>query len=72
MILLDFVVIVKLFSQVFRNLGRSRNLQVANVEHCHFFMVIDNRLVAFDFDDAIHFVSDGPELALLWCFLFHA
>ena len=33
--------------------------------------MVNVRLVAFVADDAIDFVSDCPELGLLWCFLFH-
>jgi hypothetical protein len=69
-ILIYFAVIVNLFSQVFRDLGRGRHFEMARVEQGHFVVVMHNRLVAFDPKDAVDFVSDGPELAFLWC-LFH-
>lgn len=47
-------------------------MQVTDIEQGHFLMMIDNGFVAFDADDAIDFVSNGPELTFLWCFLFHA
>jgi len=31
----------------------------------------DNGLIAFDADDAEATRSDFPDLAFLWCFLFH-
>ena len=61
----------RLFSQVFCNLGRSCNLQMARVEQGHFSMMVNVSLVAFVANDAIDFVSDCPELGFLWCFLFH-
>jgi hypothetical protein len=44
---------------------------MARVEQGHLPMMVNVRLVAFVADDAIDFVSDCPELGLLWCFLFH-
>jgi hypothetical protein len=70
-ILIYFVVIVNLFSQVFRDLGRGRHFKVARVEEFHLVVMMHNRLVTFDAKDAIDFVSDGPELAFLWCLVFH-
>ena len=45
---------------------------MARVEQGHLPMMVNVRLIAFVFDDAIDFVSDCPELGLLWCFFFHA
>ncbi len=63
--------IVKLFSQVFCNLVRSRNLQTASVEQAHLAMMMSVGLVSFVTDNAIDCIATHPELALLWCFLFH-
>ena len=71
-ILLGFVVIVKLFSQVFCDLGRGRNLQIACVEQAHLTMIMSVSLVTFVTDDAVDCCAAHPELALLWCFFFHA
>ena len=71
-ILIYFVVEVKrLFSQVFRNLVRGRNLQTASVEQAHLAMIMSVSLVAFVTNDAVDCVAAHPELAFLWCFLFH-
>jgi len=70
-ILLGFVVIVKLFSQVFCDLGGGRHFEMARVKKFHLVVMMHNRLVTFDAKDAIDFVSDGPELAFLWCLVFH-
>jgi hypothetical protein len=69
-ILLGFVVIVKLFSQVFRDLGRCRNLQIARVEQAHFPVMMSVSLVSFVTDHAVDCCTAHPELAFLWC-LFH-
>jgi len=45
---------------------------MARVEQGHLPMMVNVRLVAFVTDNAIDFVSDCPELGLLWCFFFHA
>ena len=45
---------------------------MARVEQGHLAVMVNVCLVAFITDDAIDFVSDGPELGLLWCFFFHA
>jgi preprotein translocase subunit Sec61beta len=71
MILIVFVVIVKLFSQVFCDLVRGRNLQSVRVEQAHLAMMMSVGLVSFVTDNAIDCVATHPELALLWCFLFH-
>ena len=70
-ILFVFVVIVKLFSQVFRDLGRGRNLQIARVEQAHFTMMMSVGLIAFVTDDAVDCCAAHPELAFLWCVFFH-
>jgi hypothetical protein len=70
-ILLGFVVIVKLFSQVFRDLVRGRNLQTASVEQAHLPVIMSVSLVALVTNDAVDCVAAHPELAFLWCFLFH-
>jgi hypothetical protein len=72
MILIDFVVIVKLFSQVFCNLGFRHDFEMARVEQRVLSVVMDIGFVAFRFDDAVDFRSNCPELAFLWCFIFHA
>lgn len=71
MILIGFVVIVKLFSQVFFDLGFAHGLQMPRVEHGHLPVMMSPDRIAIDFDDAVDFGSDGPELAFLWCLVFH-
>ncbi len=70
--MLGFVVIVKLFSQVFCDLGRCRNLQIARVEQAHLTMMMSVGLVALVTNDAVDCVAAHPELAFLWCVFFHA
>ena len=71
-IVVYFVVRVKrLFSQVFCDLGRGRNLQIARVEQAHLPMIMGMGLVSFVTDNAVDCIATHPELALLWCFLFH-
>jgi hypothetical protein len=71
-IVVYFVVRVKrLFSQVFCDLGRGRNLQAARVEQAHLAMIMSVSLVAFVTDNAIDCIATHPELAFLWCFIFH-
>lgn len=62
----------RLFSQVFFDLGFAHGLQMPRVEHGHLPVVMSLDRIAIDFDDAVDFGSDGPELAFLWCFIFHA
>jgi hypothetical protein len=69
--MLGFVVIVKLFSQVFCDLGRGRNLQSACVEQAHLTMMMSVGLVALITDDAVDCCAAHPELAFLWCVFFH-
>lgn len=66
-----FVIVLVLLSQVFSNLRRCGNLHVTSVEQAHFTVMVSVSLVAFVANDAIDLGSDGPELALLWCFLYH-
>ena len=61
----------RLFSQVFRNLVRGRNLQSASVEQAHLAMMMSVGLVSLVTDNAIDCCAAHPELAFLWCFLFH-
>ena len=61
----------RLFPQVFRDLGRGRNLQSARVEQAHLTMIMSVSLVAFVTDDAVDCCAAHPELAFLWCFIFH-
>jgi len=70
-ILIYFAVTVKLFSQVFCNLGRSCHFEMARVEQGHLAVMVNVGLVALMLDDAVDFVSDGPELGFLWCLVFH-
>ena len=62
----------RLFSQVFRDLGRGSNLQIARVEQAHFPVIMGVSLVAFVTDDAVDCCAAHPELAFLWCFIFHS
>ena len=72
-ILIYFVVEVKrLFAQVFCDLGRCRNLQIARVEQAHLPVIVSVSLVAFVTNDAVDCVAAHPELPFLWCFFFHA
>jgi hypothetical protein len=70
-ILIYFAVVVNLFSQVFRDLGRGRHFKVARVEQGHLAVMVNVGLVALMLDDAVDFVSDCPELGFLWCLVFH-
>jgi hypothetical protein len=71
MILIDFVVSVKLFSQVFCDLGRGGNFEMPHIAERHFVVVMDHGFIPFDAEDPIDFGSVCPELAFLWCFIFH-
>ena len=78
MILIDFVVRVKLFlhitigyAQVVRNLAIGRNLQSASVKQSHAAMMMSMGFVAFVTNDAVDCIAAHPELAFLWCLVFH-
>ena len=45
---------------------------MTSVEQAHFAVMVSVSLVAFVTNDAIDLGSDGPELAFLWCFRYHA
>lgn len=70
-VIMFFVIVLVLPSQVFSDLRRCRNLHVTSIEHTHLPMVMGFDSLALDSDDAIDLGSDGPELAFLWCVLFH-
>jgi hypothetical protein len=72
MILLDFVVIVKLFSQVFCDSVTADRFEMARVEQGHLPVMVNVGFVPFVADHAVDFRSNREELAFLWCFIFHA
>jgi hypothetical protein len=71
-ILIDFVVSVKLFSQVFCDLGRGCNLQSARVKQASLSVMMSMGLVSFVTDNAVDCCAAHPELAFLWCLVFHS
>lgn len=71
-ILIDFVVSVKLFSQVFCDLGRGCNLQSACVKQASLSVMMSMGLVSLVTDNAVDCVAAHPELAFLWCLVFHS
>lgn len=59
------------FPQVFSDLRVGDDFEMASVERSHLPVVVGFDSIAFHFDDAVDFGSDGPELAFVWCFIYH-
>ena len=71
-ILFVFVVKVKLFFEVCANFFGTCRAQVIQKKLSEFFVMAHNGLTAFDAHYAEAARSDFPDLAFLWCFLFHS
>jgi len=71
-ILFVFVVKVKLFFEVCANFFGTCRAQVIQKKLSEFFVMAHNGLIAFDAHDAEAARSDFPDLAFLWCFIFHS